>query len=222
MDLTDWGISHTTLEDVFLKLAKDGHNAHVELFKIKMMLAKEAYEPGKDMKYVGSDGLEYTIPADKMPDQAKWDSLWNNVQADAVDWTAQVPKKMMDVAVQKKLFGARLIILRKLKPDALLGVGLGGTEAEPVVEALNPEGIASGRVFIGDTILGTCLHCQTSANRVRLSSHAASLTANAPLSHRRLVLQLSTACSQTATKTPRLASRQPSVTLRCTCGRRPP
>ena len=156
MELTDWGISHTTLEDVFLKLAKDGHNAHVELFKIQMMLAKEAYEPGKDMKYVGSDGLEYTIPADKMPDQAKWDALWNssNGSTEAVEWSAKVPKKMMDGAVQKKLFGSRLIILRKLKADTLLGVGLGGDEAEPVVEAINPEGAAGGRVVIGDTILG--------------------------------------------------------------------
>ena len=151
LSLTDWGISHTTLEDVFLKLAKEGHAAYTELFKLRLELHRDGYTPGEECAYVGTDGLEYVIPAEKMPTADKWQELTK--ESELVDWTVKVPKQMMDITVKKKLFGARLILLHKSKPDARTGLGLGGEGDEPVVQAVHEEGLAYGQVKEGDTIL---------------------------------------------------------------------
>ena len=85
LSLTDWGISHTTLEDVFLKLAKEGHAAYTELFKLRLELHRDGYTPGEECAYVGTDGLEYVIPAEKMPTADKWQELTK--ESELVDWT---------------------------------------------------------------------------------------------------------------------------------------
>ena len=65
--LTDWGVSHTSLEDVFLRLAKE-HARGGEKFKAFFEVPVGGqWSPGEPWTYVAADGFEYVISPSKMP-----------------------------------------------------------------------------------------------------------------------------------------------------------
>ena len=70
-------MSHTTLEDVFLKLAK--HSSNAETFKVDLEIVPP-WQPGQPYEYVAKDGISYIIPASKMPDNKKFEKLKNSAQ----------------------------------------------------------------------------------------------------------------------------------------------
>ena len=71
--ITDWGVSHTSLEDVFLRLAKD-RAAKGETFKERIRLPAN-WTPGTPGIHISKDGFEHEVPADHLPSQEKWEKL---------------------------------------------------------------------------------------------------------------------------------------------------
>ena len=68
LTLTDWGVSHTTLEDVFVSLARGGDEHHKgrrarkDLFKATLSLSEADWAPGTPFTYVARDGEPHLRP----------------------------------------------------------------------------------------------------------------------------------------------------------------
>ena len=60
-------MSHTTLEDVFLKLAKASQKSS-ETFVADVRLPR-TWEPGQAITHLAADGIEYDLPAEQVSTQ---------------------------------------------------------------------------------------------------------------------------------------------------------
>ena len=149
LELVDWGVSHTTLEDVFLKLAKQGGGQAIETFKTTVRLPR-TWLPGTPVTYLATDGMEYEVSADKLPKDAEWKALLasdvaGNVAADSAA-AAAAAAKMIEV---KKVILDKKFLTDEQKRDmhGTLRVGLHRSPAS----AGQPCGITLEMVNQGDT-----------------------------------------------------------------------
>ena len=147
-------MSHTTLEDVFLKLAKEGHASdRTEQFTLKISITKNAYKPGEPFAYGGNDGFDYKVPAELMPDQEKWDKMCKEHDGDDIVFKVKVPKQHRDAELSKKLYNCRIKTIYRTRLDQTTGLSLGGDGVGACdVLSVSEDGLAAKVLKEGDII----------------------------------------------------------------------
>ena len=167
VELVDWGISHTTLEDVFLKLAKgeDDGTKHSRVTLV-VRLPISSFTPGQTFDFVGMDGLTYTAQPEQLPTKEKWSVMveeWRNSEKEdgenertvGLEWQIRYEKRQ--VLADKTLANCVRVQLDKPTTTTRMGITLisASPDVPPVISSLNPKGLAalSGRVRVGDVLL---------------------------------------------------------------------
>lgn len=153
LELTDWGVSHTTLEDVFLKLAKHGSAESMETIKLNLSIFKE-YNPGDQFVWGALDGLDYVIPAEKMPDEAAWQKKkQDDAQHDFIHHTVTMPKKMKNPSHLKVLKNTSVVQVDRSNPNDKLGLVLSNDSGPTEVVGVSDDGLCRRVVNVGDVIV---------------------------------------------------------------------
>ena len=185
MPATAHAVTLSARASICLRLPSEEWVAHSPYCVFSMSQATEKYRirsvklfeglwnPGESIKWGASDGLEYEIPFELLPNQEKWDKeLREGAQQDGdgkkyVTTSVTMPKKMRDPALAKKLHGLQSRTIIKDCLTDKLGLVLGG-----------PDGGPAEVVSVG----GAChpptapqwAHCaRGSSERARACSHAA-------------------------------------------------
>ena len=167
VELTDWGVSHTTLEDVFLKLAKDDSSEKPERVKATIRLPLATYTPGMPWDFHAADGNTYTMDAEQSPSPEQWDEQVQEYRrtknADEDESTAGIVWKFTyykkNTQANKALANCLCASLHKWNTGTRLGLTLTADAADkhPTIAEVNPEGIAAihggGRFRVGDRVV---------------------------------------------------------------------
>lgn len=162
IELTDWGISHTTLEDVFVSLARGGdentkgRKVKKDLFKATLELCDADWAPGQPFPFVARDGVEYVVPAEMLPSKKAWKNMSNN-DTGVVMHEVRLERKQRNLArLLASTPGTRLVRLFKSHRMDVVGISLHGTpEDPPLVCKVKKGGLASRsrRLFAGDELI---------------------------------------------------------------------
>lgn len=160
--LIDWSISHTTLEDVFLRLAKDDEQFYVpEMLSVKAFLPVDgSWTPGLPWSAVAhADGLLYNVPGEALPNEARWKEM----KEEKLSWDPEATTVAVRVKVPKRLkvpiralAHARVVRMVKVNKDTRVGITFEGEPpSAPVIAALTEDGLAaqSGALSTGDRVL---------------------------------------------------------------------
>ena len=128
-----------------------------EFKRLEALDKAEGYQPGTDCTYGAEDGLNYTIPAEKMPNAEKWASMVRQDNMGGpespLQFSVSVPKKMRDQALQKKLSGCKVVVVKKTKFNERLGLVLANDTGPVDIMGVNEAGLCFGEINVGEQLI---------------------------------------------------------------------
>ena len=164
LELTDWGLSHTTLEDVFVALAQGDaqplggakRRQKRNMFKATLPLNECDWAPGRPFTYVARDGIEYHVGVEQLPTAKQWRRL-GLAKGGIYSHEVKLERKQRNLArLLDAVPGTRLVRIFKASFDDPVGLSLCGAPTEPpLVCGIEAGSLAAKtkRVFVGDEVV---------------------------------------------------------------------